>query len=290
MSSLKRVFLALLLSAALLNPAGAPLLTPIGAAHADESYPADTSAASQQTKATAALRMFRGSGDAATLSLFHPNYTEHDLSISDGPEGLKSYLHNTSGRAADLTILRVLQDGNYVVLQSTDSTSVSFDVFLFDGGLIAEHWQNTQPLAAPNASGRTMIDGTTAITGKGTTNLEANKHVLGEVNDMIESGDYQKLYDLYIPDFIQHSSYMGDGIAPLKKILEDESGAKSVTTNHLLLAEGNLVFSASESRAEDTSTAWFDFFRIENGKIAEHWDTMQEIPPRNAWNNNNGKF
>ena len=31
-------------------------------------------------------------------------------------------------------------------------------------------------------------------------------------------------------------------------------------------------------------------FRIEKGKIAEHWDTLQAIPPRNEWKNSNGKF
>ena len=31
-------------------------------------------------------------------------------------------------------------------------------------------------------------------------------------------------------------------------------------------------------------------FRVEDGKIAEHWDVMAEIPPREAWKNDNGKF
>jgi hypothetical protein len=34
----------------------------------------------------------------------------------------------------------------------------------------------------------------------------------------------------------------------------------------------------------------FDIFRFENGKIAEHWDTIEEIPARGAWKNDNGKF
>jgi predicted SnoaL-like aldol condensation-catalyzing enzyme len=37
-------------------------------------------------------------------------------------------------------------------------------------------------------------------------------------------------------------------------------------------------------------TAIYDLFRIENGKIAEHWDTLQVIPPRDQWKNSNGKF
>ena len=29
---------------------------------------------------------------------------------------------------------------------------------------------------------------------------------------------------------------------------------------------------------------------IENGKIAEHWDTIETIPARSEWKNPNGKF
>ena len=40
------------------------------------------------------------------------------------------------------------------------------------------------------------------------------------------------------------------------------------------------------------SSRWcyYDFYRIRNGKIAEHWDTIEPIPPRTEWKNSNGKF
>ncbi|WP_228464552.1 nuclear transport factor 2 family protein [Chryseobacterium antibioticum] len=37
-------------------------------------------------------------------------------------------------------------------------------------------------------------------------------------------------------------------------------------------------------------TSFYDLFRIENGKIMEHWDTIEEIPAKENWKNNNGKF
>jgi predicted SnoaL-like aldol condensation-catalyzing enzyme len=37
-------------------------------------------------------------------------------------------------------------------------------------------------------------------------------------------------------------------------------------------------------------TAFYDLFRLANGKIAEHWDTTEKIAPRNKWKNDNGKF
>jgi predicted SnoaL-like aldol condensation-catalyzing enzyme len=34
----------------------------------------------------------------------------------------------------------------------------------------------------------------------------------------------------------------------------------------------------------------FDTFRFEGGKIVEQWDTIEEIPAKDTWKNNNGKF
>jgi predicted SnoaL-like aldol condensation-catalyzing enzyme len=52
------------------------------------------------------------------------------------------------------------------------------------------------------------------------------------------------------------------------------------------VAEGN--FAASEGAFGGKPTAFFDLFRVDNGKIAEHWDVMADIPAKMA--HGNGKF
>ncbi|MGA2256819.1 MAG: hypothetical protein ABSG53_19385 [Thermoguttaceae bacterium] len=37
-------------------------------------------------------------------------------------------------------------------------------------------------------------------------------------------------------------------------------------------------------------TSFYDLFRLENGRIAEHWDAIEAIPPKEQWKNDNGKF
>jgi hypothetical protein len=46
----------------------------------------------------------------------------------------------------------------------------------------------------------------------------------------------------------------------------------------------------SEGRFGSQHTSFYDLFRVEGGKIAEHWDTIETIPPREDWQNDNGKF
>ena len=62
------------------------------------------------------------------------------------------------------------------------------------------------------------------------------------------------------------------------------------TTTHLVLAEGNMVLAVSEGTFDGEPTAYYDLWRVENGKIAEHWDVMETIAPQDSWANENGKF
>ena len=62
------------------------------------------------------------------------------------------------------------------------------------------------------------------------------------------------------------------------------------TENHIVLGEGNFVLSISEGTFADQATSFYDLFRVENGKIAEHWDVIETILPADQHKNSNGKF
>ena len=59
---------------------------------------------------------------------------------------------------------------------------------------------------------------------------------------------------------------------------------------HEVLAEGDFVLVVAEGSFGNQASAYYDLYRIQNGKIAEHWDTIKAIPPRADWKNSNGKF
>jgi predicted SnoaL-like aldol condensation-catalyzing enzyme len=87
---------------------------------------------------------------------------------------------------------------------------------------------------------------------------------------------------------------MGDESSQLKNVLSvtDSGSFASVVYKkcHHLLAEGNFVLSVCEGYVKQMHSSFFDLYRVKDGKIVEHWDTTETIPPRSEWKNNNGKF
>ena len=76
--------------------------------------------------------------------------------------------------------------------------------------------------------------------------------------------------------------------------LDTETGVtKSFIRIHKILGEGNFVLAMSEGmHGKDgvVPTSFYDLFRVESGKIVEHWDVIEPMLPKAQWRNSNGKF
>ena len=92
--------------------------------------------------------------------------------------------------------------------------------------------------------------------------------------------------------YAQHASKIGDGIASLRNRIASvvKEGGQLCLTSRRFVAEGNFVFVLTEGDLPSGPTALYDLFRVENGKIVEHWDVLTPIPPRDQWKNSNGPF
>ena len=92
--------------------------------------------------------------------------------------------------------------------------------------------------------------------------------------------------------YAQHASQIGDGIARLRDRIASvaKEGGQLHLTPRRFVAEGNFVLVLSEGDLPSGLTALYDLFRVENGKIVEHWDVLTPIPPRDQWKNPNGPF
>ena len=93
--------------------------------------------------------------------------------------------------------------------------------------------------------------------------------------------------------YIQHNPAIADGVSGIGSAIKAmaEQGIKMVhTKSHLILGQGDFVLAVSEGEFAGKYTSFYDLFRIENHKIAEHWDVIETIIPENQRQNPNGKF
>ncbi len=95
---------------------------------------------------------------------------------------------------------------------------------------------------------------------------------------------------LYIGErYIQHNPFVPNGVTPFVEHFEGyfrEHPGSHVVFSHIL-AEGDLVVLHLNSKAdeEDWGRAIVDIFRVEDGKIVEHWDVTQAVPEKTASGN-----
>lgn len=236
-------------------------------------------------------------GDPASVAVVNQEkYIQHNPQTHEGGEGLAALFKRLSKTSPRVNIVRAFEDGDYVFGHTEydfASSRIGFEVFRFEDDLAVEHWDNIQQRQGPNSSGHSMVDGPTEATDLALTEL--NRELARSfVDDVLIKRQMKKL-EHYIDgkNFIQHNPNMPDGVEALRSVLDNTSGESETIQydkNHRLLAEGNFVLSVSEGARGGVHSSFYDLFRIEGGKLAEHWDTIEEIPPRSEWKNDNGKF
>ena len=241
-------------------------------------------------------------GDTETAkSLLAEGYIQHNLAYGTGRDAFVGSVAYLASAPVKTTVknIRAFSDGDKVFLQTVYNFAgagdqVAFDIFRFDeNGLIAEHWDNLAALAAPNPSGHTQTDGTMEVTDLDKTE-ENRKLVESFLYDVMQGNHPEKTPDYFDGDtYIQHNTGIADGLSGLSAALAAlaQQGIQMIyTTVHQVLAQGNFVLAVSEGTFGGAPTAYYDLWRVENGKIAEHWDVMETIADQSTWANDNGKF
>jgi predicted SnoaL-like aldol condensation-catalyzing enzyme len=237
-------------------------------------------------------------GEAAPVAIVNPNkYIQHNLAVGDGLSGLGAVLKLLPEGSARVNTVRVFEDGDLVFAHSEYNffgPKIGFDIFRFESGAIVEHWDNLQETpAAPSPSGHTMTDGPVAATDLDKTQ-ENKALVKGFVDDVLIHGRMERLAAYFDADnYLQHNPQIADGLSGLGaalKAMADAGIALKFDRLNRVLGEGNFVLTVSEGSLGGKACAFYDLFRVEKGRIAEHWDTIEAIPPRADWKNANGKF
>lgn len=252
-------------------------------------------------KALELINTFSTGDTEKAASLLAKDYIQHNLAYGTGRDAFVGSVAYLASAPVKTTVnnIRAFEDGDKVFLQTVYNFAgageqVAFDIFRFDEeGKIAEHWDNLATVAEPNPSGRTQIDGAKEI--KDLDKTEVNREVVKNfLYDVMQGNNSAKTPDYFDDDnYIQHNTGIADGLSGLGTALAtlaDQGIQMIYTTVHQVLAQGNFVLAVSEGTFGGAPTAYYDLWRVEKGKIAEHWDVMETIADKSTWQNQNGKF
>jgi predicted SnoaL-like aldol condensation-catalyzing enzyme len=107
---------------------------------------------------------------------------------------------------------------------------------------------------------------------------EKNKAlVLDAFDTLFNKRDYAAAEKYWSPNYIQHSAHIEpgrDGLFNLIRSIPDTLRYE----HQLIVAEGDYVIVHGRFSGYGRPVAWIaaDIVRIENGRLAEHWDVLQD--------------
>jgi predicted SnoaL-like aldol condensation-catalyzing enzyme len=121
--------------------------------------------------------------------------------------------------------------------------------------------------------------------------MDANKQLVQDFEEAAwNQHDVDKALSYLASNYKQHNPYFADGVEGFKAGL---TGLTSANPNLKIeikrcFAEGDYVmihkYAILDPNAGTGKKAIMDIYKIENGKIAEHWDVIEDIPeePKNT--------
>lgn len=302
----RRALVAVVASAAVLGAvavpaAAAPHTASVGRAG---SFGHGDSARLAYQKAVA-VRVLKGvfeKGDVSVVDRYvRSDYIQHNPGAADGAEVLKNLgtaVHKQFPEAR-YEVERVISEGDlvlvhsHVVLTPGSRGSAAFDIFRFQDGKIAEHWDTVQNVPETTANGNDMFS-----TASWPRTQQPTQHLLTEYNkklvvkafdQLLVDKDVSAIDRYWGPEYEQHNPNIPNGVDGVKAGL----GAYFKAFPQLkvepkrVIAEGDLVAVHSHyiPAPGERGQAIVDLFRVRCGKIVEHWDVIQDVPATSANDN-----
>jgi predicted SnoaL-like aldol condensation-catalyzing enzyme len=120
--------------------------------------------------------------------------------------------------------------------------------------------------------------------------MEANKKTVAEFYDLaINKKDFEAASKFLGPRYVQHNPRAADGPEGLKAFLAflRDKFPDYHSEIKRIFADGDYVIVHVHNVPTPGSrgNAIIDIFKLENGKVVEHWDVRQEIPEQSANSN-----
>lgn len=203
-------------------------------------------------------------------------------------------------------LVAILAEGDLVVMALREElggdggeepyTSTHFNLFRVEDGRLAEHWHSVTDapgaeVLSPEKGGPQPVSGAIgaaqfALLEADDPALAANKRLVFDALRDLYDGNQLNLADRYLADvFIEHDPNGFAGRERANTMASDENSLALPLVS--MIAQGDLVVavmarSHSHPVHEDQiyNTVRFEMFRIEDGRIAEHWNGATRGSPR----------
>lgn len=222
-------------------------------------------------------------------------YTQHSTPVKDGREGFIEFFTDFVKRnpIRDIEIVRGFEDGRYVFLHVVQTLNdgefryVTADIFdTDDHARMIEHWDLIAELDGDPRGERSEVSGPAEVADLEMTG--ANKSLVERyTSEVLIDGEVDRLDTYVSADLMQHNPAIADGASGFRRYATD-TGLRYAQV-HRLVGSGNFVVTLAEVEIEGTSHAVMDIYRLDAGRIVEHWDVAEEITPPHTWVNS-GKF
>lgn len=288
-----------LTAAAAAVPATAAASSPVAAraAHGE-----DARLAYQKSVAVQVLKGVFERGDTKVVDRYvRSDYIQHNPQAPDGKEPLKNLAQTFPQQFPDAKydVKRVISEGDLVVVHSnlvfTPGTRgwAVFDIFRFQGGKLAEHWDTGQEVPETTVNGNDMFSTLsrprTEQPGDRRFTAYNKKLVTKAFDELLVQKDLTAIDRHWNTEYPQHSPFVPNGAEGVKTGLGGYFDAfpQLTITRKRVVAEGDLVAVHAHyvNAPGERGQAVVDLFRVRNGKIVEHWDVTQNVPETSANDN-----
>lgn len=215
-------------------------------------------------------------------SMVDENYIQHNPLVPTGRAAFLSLIPKLKQFGSKITNVRMLGDGQHVIMHHRwqngapfgSDNLVAFHIIRFDTKeLIAEHWSIMREDVDFAVSGKSLSDGSVEVSDLHKT--DENKACLMNLFKNLISPSGESLSD-DVSSFFEEDFLKADFDESIIKYLKQ----------HKVFGEGNFSLSISEAIYQEAHCAVYDLFRLNGGRIVEHWRITQEIPTKNLVNQN----
>jgi predicted SnoaL-like aldol condensation-catalyzing enzyme len=291
---------------------------PVGAQSGGATRAATTEQSRRALTDYAQLLMVKRDVVTAMARYFDARLIQHDAEIGDGGHGDEEFLSNRRKEQPErflaedqyhTVVDNLLADGDLIALKShvytnpRDPGRVFVDIWRVAGGKFVEHWDVVQPVpsapmneatswcgGASNWADADKVGDTVTHPGCGLSGPAANRDAALAVvtayaalaRDPRKAAEAAERY--VADDFVQHSPDVAQGKSALVAYERSRADARIAEGWNLAiartLADGDLVLTHGRvtTNADARGVARVDLYRVQAGKIVEHWDVVQPIP------------